>query len=87
MQQYGANCLPTAAVKPWWRRLLMQFKSALAYLLLAALLVDLLTWFGAGMPHFPVEAVGVAAVLLRNAGLGRRVPPDRGVIARRSRAG
>ncbi|MES1177860.1 MAG: cation-translocating P-type ATPase [Myxococcales bacterium] len=70
LEEFGANHLPAAPRLTWWRRLLLQFKSALVYLLLLALGVDLAAWFRSGAHHVPVEAVGVAAVLLLNAGLG-----------------
>lgn len=68
--EFGPNALPPGKRAAWWKRLLDQFKSALIYLLLFALVVDLLTWFHAGAQRVPVEALAVAAVLLLNAGLG-----------------
>jgi P-type Ca2+ transporter type 2C len=66
----GPNALPKAQRIAWWTRLLNQFKSALIYLLLLAILVDLATWVYAGAARVPVEALAISAVLLLNAGLG-----------------
>jgi len=68
--ELGPNALPPPKRPAWWTRLLNQFKNALIYLLLFALVVDLLTWARAGATRLPIEALAVAAVLLLNAGLG-----------------
>ena len=68
--ELGPNALPPAKRVPAWKRFFRQFKSALIYLLLFALVVDLVTWLHAGATRVPVEALAVAAVLLLNAGLG-----------------
>jgi len=68
--ELGPNALPPAKRAAGWKRFLNQFKSALIYLLLFALVVDLATWLRAGAARLPVEALAVAAVLLLNAGLG-----------------
>ncbi|MEI9941878.1 MAG: cation-translocating P-type ATPase [Pseudomonadota bacterium] len=70
LQEQGPNALAPPKRAAWWTRLLNQFKSALIYLLLFALLVDLFTWARAGATRFPIEALAVAAILLLNAGLG-----------------
>jgi len=70
LQQFGPNALGAPKRTPWWTRLFNQFKSALIYLLLLALVVDLVTWARAGAAGLPIEALAVAAVLLLNAGLG-----------------
>src|SRR6187399_1861018 len=66
----GPNALAPAARSAWWKRLFNQFKNALIYLLLFALVVDLIAWARAGATGVPVEALAVAAVLLLNAVLG-----------------
>src|SRR6478609_3571949 len=66
----GPNALAPPKRVGWWKRLFKQFKSALIYLLLFALAVDLVGWLRAGAKSLPVEALAVAAVLLLNAGLG-----------------
>jgi Ca2+-transporting ATPase len=68
--ELGPNALSAPKRAAWWTRFLKQFKSALIYLLLFALVVDLVTWFYAGAGRVPVEALAVAAVLLLNASLG-----------------
>jgi len=66
----GPNALAPPARSAWWKRLFNQFKSALIYLLLFALVVDVVAWARAGATGVPVEALAVAAVLLLNAVLG-----------------
>jgi Ca2+-transporting ATPase len=66
----GPNALAPPERAGWWKRLFKQLKSALVYLLLFALVVDLLSWLRASATGLPVEALAVAAVLLLNAGLG-----------------
>ena len=66
----GPNALTPAKRSRWPRRLLNQFKSALIYLLLFAVVVDLITWARAGGNQIPIEALAVMAILLLNAGLG-----------------
>jgi Ca2+-transporting ATPase len=66
----GPNALPPVKRAAWWTRLLNQFKSALIYLLLLAIVVELVTWLYAGATRVPVEALAISAVLLLNAGLG-----------------
>ena len=70
LAELGPNALPSAKRAAWWLRFFNQFKSALIYLLLFALVVDLVTWLHAGATRVPVEALAVAAVLLLNACLG-----------------
>ncbi|HYQ27366.1 MAG TPA: HAD-IC family P-type ATPase, partial [Polyangiaceae bacterium] len=68
--ELGPNALPRPKRAAWWLRFLNQFKSALIYLLLFALVVDLVTWLHAGATRVPVEALAVAAILLLNTSLG-----------------
>lgn len=68
--EQGPNALPAQARTPVWKRVLLQFKSGLIYLLLFALLVEVGAWFHAGAQHVPIEALAVLAVLLLNAALG-----------------
>jgi len=68
--ELGPNALAKPQHPAWWRRVLDQFKSALIYLLLFALVVDLVTWARAGATRLPIEALAVATILLLNAGLG-----------------
>jgi len=66
----GPNVLPPQQRPGWPRRLLKQFKSALIYLLLLALLFDLASWLHGGARSIPVEALAVFAILVLNAVLG-----------------
>jgi len=70
LAELGPNALPAPRRAAWWRRFLNQFKSALIYLLLFALIVDLITWMRAGATRVPIEGLAVAAILLLNAVLG-----------------
>jgi len=66
----GPNALPEPSRPAFLRRLAKQFQSALIYLLLLALALDLAAWVHDGAPGAPVEALAIFAVLVLNAGLG-----------------
>jgi Ca2+-transporting ATPase len=66
----GRNALPAPPGRSLARRVLAQLKSALIYLLLFALAVDLAAWGLAGAVGAPLEAIAIAFVILLNAGLG-----------------
>jgi Ca2+-transporting ATPase len=51
-------------------RLVRQFKSALIYILLFALALDLALWVREGAGTIPYEAIAIALILILNAGLG-----------------
>ncbi len=70
LDQHGPNTLPETTAVPLWRRFLRQFKSALIYVLLFALVFDLGTWIHEGAHGAPFEALLIALVLLLNSGLG-----------------
>ena len=70
LADYGPNALPEPAAVGFWQRLLAQFKSALIYILLFALALDLALWVHAGADHVPYEAIAIALILILNAGLG-----------------
>lgn len=67
---HGPNALPEPAAVSVWQRLLAQFKSALIYILLFALALDLTLWVHAGADQVPYEAIAIALILILNAGLG-----------------
>lgn len=67
---HGPNALPESRPTPLWRRFIRQFQSPLIYVLLLALVVDLVIWFSEGATGLPVESVAIAFILLLNAGLG-----------------
>jgi Ca2+-transporting ATPase len=67
---FGDNALPAPERPRFFARLLRQFRSALIYLLLFALGLDLSGWLYEGAHGSPVEALAILAVLMLNAGLG-----------------
>ena len=69
LRTYGPNRLPPAARPSIVRRLLHQFASPLIYLLLFAVVFDVVTTVRAG-DGWPVEGTVIAAVLVLNAVLG-----------------
>jgi P-type Ca2+ transporter type 2C len=66
----GPNALPGRAPPRLWVRLLRQFQSALIYILLFALALDLGLWLYDGAEGVPYEAVAIGLILALNAGLG-----------------
>jgi Ca2+-transporting ATPase len=70
LREYGPNALPAPKRTGFVRRVARQFQSALIYLLLLALALDLLAWWRDGASGVPVEALAIFAVLVLNAGLG-----------------
>ncbi len=68
--EYGPNALPESKGVSVCRRFLRQFKSALIYILLFALTLDLVLWLNEGATSVPYEAVAIALILILNAGLG-----------------
>lgn len=70
LKQFGANALPPAPPRPLFARILSQLNSALIYLLLFALFVDLLAWGMSGGHGAPLDALAIFAIVLLNAGLG-----------------
>jgi Ca2+-transporting ATPase len=70
LKQYGPNSLPEKAPKTIWHRLLSQFQSPLIYILLFALMVDLVIWVIEGAHGWPAELFAIALILLFNAALG-----------------
>jgi Ca2+-transporting ATPase len=70
LARHGRNALPEPARAGLWRRLARQFASALIYILLFALAVDLALWLHEGARSVPYEALAIATILVLNAGLG-----------------
>jgi Ca2+-transporting ATPase len=68
--EYGPNALPEGPRLGFWSRLVRQFKSALIYILLFALGLDLALWIHEGARTVPYEAIAIALILVLNAGLG-----------------
>lgn len=70
LEEHGPNALPDAPPVALWRRFLGQFRSALIYVLIFALAVDLGAWFLEGAVRLPFESIAIALILLLNAVLG-----------------
>lgn len=68
--RHGHNALPESGLQSPWRRLARQFQSALIYVLLFALALDLAIWLLEGAETLPYEAFAIAFILAINAGLG-----------------
>jgi len=56
--------------RPLWQRFLRQFQSPLIYILLFALVVDVVMFILEGAAGFPAESLAISSILLLNAGLG-----------------
>lgn len=67
---FGPNALPPSPPRPLLARIRAQLTSALIYLLLCALAVDLAAWVMAGARGVPLEALAILGIMLLNAGLG-----------------
>lgn len=70
LEKIGPNALPAAKPRSLLTRVMAQLRSALIYVLLFALAVDLLAWLVEGAQGVPLEALAIFAVVLLNAGLG-----------------
>ncbi len=70
LAEFGPNAVPEAPSLSLFQRLLGQFKSALIYILLMALVLDLALWFRDGAKDVPHEAIAIGLILALNAGLG-----------------
>ena len=67
---HGPNALPDSAGIGIWQRIARQFQSALIYILLCALALDIVLWVSEGAKDLPFEAIAIALILVLNAGLG-----------------
>ena len=70
LEQYGSNALPETPPTPLWRRFARQFQSPLIYILLFALVLDIVIWIIEGASGVPMGTIAIAFILLINAGLG-----------------
>ena len=59
LREYGPNALPAPERTGFFRRVIRQFQSALIYLLLLALGLDLAAWWREGAQGMPVEALAI----------------------------
>ncbi|MDX2030183.1 MAG: HAD-IC family P-type ATPase [Blastocatellia bacterium] len=70
LAKYGPNALPEKPPLSMWVRFARQFQSPIIYILLAALVIDIVIWVSEGANGWPVETIAIAFILLLNAGLG-----------------
>jgi P-type Ca2+ transporter type 2C len=70
LEKYGPNALPDKVSTSLLRRFIEQFQSPLIYILLFALLVDLVIWIIEGATGVPVESIAIGLILILNSGLG-----------------
>jgi P-type Ca2+ transporter type 2C len=70
LERTGPNALPAKEPRSFGHRVLGQLKSALIFLLLFALLVDIVAWAASGASGTPLEALAIFCVILLNAALG-----------------
>ena len=70
LREDGPNELRAKEPVPTWRKILAQFQDPLIYLLLAAVVISLVSWFVEGAHGVPVDAVVIALVVILNAVLG-----------------
>ncbi len=70
LERVGPNSLPAKRPRSLANRVAAQLKSALIYLLLVALLVDIGAWAVAGASGTPLEALAILCIILLNAALG-----------------
>ncbi len=70
LEKFGPNSVPEPPPRSLVRRFLEQFHSPLIYILLLALVIDLLVWSIEGATGVPVESVAIGVILLLNSMLG-----------------
>lgn len=70
IELHGPNSVPEKPRPSFIKRFVEQFQSPLIYILLFALLIDLLIWFFEGAAGLPFESIAIAVILFLNAGLG-----------------
>lgn len=68
--EYGLNSLPQKTPPSPFARFLKQFENPLIYILLFALMTDLVIWYIEGAEGYPAESIAIAFILLINALLG-----------------
>lgn len=70
LTEHGRNSLPEKPPTSVVKRLIKQFKSPLIYILLFALIVDVVIWYTEGGKGYPVESIAIGVILIVNAFLG-----------------
>ena len=67
---HGRNELRSTPPVAVWRRVLLQFRDPLVYLLLGAIVIALGAWAADGFAGWPLDALVIAAIVLLNGVLG-----------------
>ena len=70
LAEYGPNALPAAQPVRWWSRVLRQLRSSIIYILLFALVFDVLVWVSEGAQGWPFESIAIATILVFNTAMG-----------------
>ncbi|HYP88676.1 MAG TPA: HAD-IC family P-type ATPase, partial [Polyangiaceae bacterium] len=70
LSRFGPNALPPPPSRSLLARVSSQLKSALIYLLLFALAIDVAAWMISGAGGVPFDALAILVVVFLNAGLG-----------------
>jgi P-type Ca2+ transporter type 2C len=70
LTEHGHNSLPEKPPTSVLVRLVKQFESPLIYILLFALIIDLIIWYTEGATGYPVEGIAIGIILVINAVLG-----------------
>jgi Ca2+-transporting ATPase len=70
LRQYGPNLIPQKKSLSLPHRFLQQFRSALIYILIFALVIDIAIWLVEGAQGLPVESLAIGLILFLNASLG-----------------
>ena len=67
---HGANVLPESRPVPWWRRVLRQLHSPIIYILIFALLFDVLISLTEDGHGWPFESIAIVIILVFNTVMG-----------------
>ncbi|HYJ09645.1 MAG TPA: cation-transporting P-type ATPase, partial [Polyangiaceae bacterium] len=70
LNEVGPNALPAERSRSLLLRIRAQLASALIYVLLLALTIDLVAWAAAGAVGVPLEALAIFGIVVLNATLG-----------------
>ncbi len=70
LERYGPNALAEMPPVRWWVRVGGQLRSSIIYILLFALVFDLVVWVSEGAHEWPFESIAIATILVFNTGMG-----------------
>ena len=70
LERYGPNALPETPPVRWWVRVGGQLRSSIIYILLFALVFDLVVWISEGAHEWPFESIAIATILVFNTVMG-----------------